>query len=163
MNMRQSDKEPVAQRAPAKRPPSQANPTQMRWDPVDDLVELQQQLSHVLKSWPSGVINNEFVPAADVEETDDAFTIEIELPGVKRDDVSIEVLGRNLVVAGERKERERQGVLRRRTRTVGRFRAEVVFAADIDAEHIDAHLDEGVLTIRIPKVVRERRRTIKID
>ncbi len=56
-----------------------------------------------------------------MEETDDAYLVEVELPGVKRDDISIEVAGRRLTVSRERKERQRTGILRRRTRTVGRF------------------------------------------
>ncbi len=57
-----------------------------------------------------------FLPLAELEESDDAFTVEVELSGVDKDDVNIEVSGRRVTVSGERK-----GVLRRRTRSVGRF------------------------------------------
>lgn len=82
---------------------------------------MQQYLEHwsALPSLAGG-----FTPLADVEETDDACVVEIDLPGVKRDHVAIEVAGRRLTVSGERKERERVGILRRRTRTVGRFQYE---------------------------------------
>jgi HSP20 family protein len=93
---------------------------------------------------------------ADVEETDDAYLVEIELPGVKRDDVSVEVAGRRLTVSGERKERERVGILRRRTRAVGRFHYEVVLPGDVEEEGVSASMDEGVLTLRVLKAASGR-------
>ena len=55
-----------------------------------------------------------FTPLADVEETDEAYLVEVELAGVKGDDIQVEVAGRRLSVSGERKERERVGILRPR-------------------------------------------------
>ena len=48
-----------------------------------------------------------WTPLADVSETDDAYLVEVDLPGVKRDDIDVEVTGNELVVTGEFKERER--------------------------------------------------------
>jgi len=137
----------------------------VRWDPFPDLNRLNQQLQGYLERWnelPS-VFGGAFTPRADVEETDDAFVVEIELPGVKRDDVSLEVAGRRLTVSGERKERERIGVLRRRTRTVGQFHYEVVLPADVEEENVSASMDEGVLTVRVPKPASQRPRRITIS
>ena len=103
-----------------------------------------------------------FTPLADVEETDDAYVVEIELPGVKRDDLDIDIAGRRLSVRGERKEKERVGILRRRERTVGRFAYEVSLPGDVDEDSVEAHLDEGVLTVRLPKPEQERPRRIEI-
>ncbi len=104
-----------------------------------------------------------FTPLADLEETDDAYLVEIELPGVKRDDVSVEVAGRRLSVSGERKERQRVGILRRRTRTVGRFHYEVVLPGDVEEEGVTASMEEGVLTVRVPKPASERPRRIPVS
>jgi hypothetical protein len=60
-------------------------------------------------------------PAIDIEETEDAWVVEAELPGVKCDDVNVEMRDSELIITGEIKERERCGVLRCRTRRVGRF------------------------------------------
>jgi HSP20 family protein len=76
---------------------------------------------------------------------------------VKRQDVSVELSGRRLVVTGERKERERSGVLRRRGRAVGRFRHEVVLPGEVDVEGVSAHLDEGVLSVKIPPTRRQQK------
>lgn len=99
---------------------------------------------------------------ADLEETDDAYLVEVELPGVKKHDVAVEISGRRVIVDGERKELERAGVLRRRTRAVGRFHHEVVLPGDVDAEAVSASLEEGVLTVRLPKPSGERPKRIEV-
>ena len=136
-----------------------------RWDPLGELGRLTQQLQHYMDNWrdfPS-MFGEGFAPLADVEETDDAFVVEIELAGVKKTDVDIELSARRLVVSGERKERERVGILRKRTRTVGHFRYEVVLPAELDEDGVTAELDEGVLTVRVPKAASERPRRITVE
>lgn len=137
-----------------------------RWDPLAELGRLNQQLAGYLDSWRSlpGLFGggDGFTPLADVEETDDAYVVEVELPGAKREDVDVELAGRRLVVSGERKERERVGILRRRTRTVGRFRYEVVLPGEVDEAGVEASLGEGVLTVRVPKAAGARPRRIEV-
>ena len=62
-----------------------------------------------------------WVPPVDVEETEDAWIVEAELPGVDKKDVDVQVRDSELTITGEIKERERKGILRRRTRRVGEF------------------------------------------
>lgn len=136
-----------------------------RRDPFAELTRLNQHLTDYLGGgWSplSSVLEESSMPLADVEETDEAYIVEVELPGVKRDDINLEVAGRRLSVSGERKARERTGVLRRSTRTVGRFDYEVVLPGDVDEDSIEASLDEGVLTVRVPKAERDRPRRITV-
>jgi len=97
-----------------------------------------------------------------LEEQDDSYVIEAELPGIKREDVNIELVGNELAISGEVKERERKGVLRRETRRTGRFAYRVTLPDQVDAEKIDAKLTDGVLTVRVPKSERAQRRKIEI-
>lgn len=136
----------------------------VRSDPLTELDSLNRQLGDLLSSWrhvPS-LLGEAFTPLADVEESDDAYTVEVELPGVKKDDMEIGISGRRITVRGERKERQRVGMLRRRERVVGRFEYEVVLPGEVEEDGVEAHLDEGVLTIRAPKPARDRRRRIEI-
>jgi HSP20 family protein len=103
-----------------------------------------------------------WVPDVDVEEQDDAYVLEAELPGVDRKDVNVELVGNELTVTGELKERERKGVLRRRMRRVGRFELHVVLPDRVDADGIQAELENGVLTVRIPKAETAQRRRIEV-
>ncbi len=135
-----------------------------RWDPWAELQRINQQLSQYLgtggdqRSSPAGA----FIPLADVEESDEGYLVEVELPGVKREDVSLEVSGRRLTVSGERKERERVGILRRRTRSVGRFEYQVTLPGAVDEAGVEASMDEGVLSVRVPKAASERPRRIQV-
>jgi HSP20 family protein len=95
-------------------------------------------------------------PLGDLEELDDAWLLRVELPGVRRDDVDIQLSGRRLVVRAERKETERKGILRRNTRTTGRYYLEAVLPSEVDPGGVEANLEDGVLTIRVPKPEAER-------
>jgi HSP20 family protein len=132
-----------------------------RTDPVTELTQQLTRLVDELSPELAGAAEG-FLPLVDLEETDDAFMLDVELPGVNKEDVDIEIAGRRLVVTGERKERERVGLLRRRTRTYGRFRFEVILPADVDEEHVEASLDNGVLHIRVPKAQSAQRRRITV-
>lgn len=139
------------------------------FDPLSEMTALNHRLRRFLDDWdqfPSLLASIDerhgFTPLADVEETDDAYLVEIELPGVKRGDIDATLTGRQLTVTGERKEKERAGILRRRTRVTGRFHYEVTLpAADPDAE-VTAGYDDGVLTVRVPKPEADRPRRIPV-
>ncbi|MGZ4509381.1 Hsp20/alpha crystallin family protein [Oryzihumus sp.] len=139
-------------------PPSRAT----RWDPFRELDDLYDRMSHLWESARTAP-PEQWVPLADVEETDDAYVIDVELPGVAESDVTIEVNGREVTVTGELKERERKGILRRRTRRVGEFEYSVTLPGDIDPENVDARMHNGVLTITVPKSQRSIPRKISVS
>jgi len=140
-----------------------------RWEPVRELEQVGERMRRMLDetfgglSWPAFIQEQAgFRPHVDIEETDEAYVVEAELPGVKREDVSIELVGNELTISGEIKERERKGVLRRQTRRTGRFHYQVGLPSQVDAEMIDAKLSDGVLTVRVPKSERAERKRILI-
>jgi HSP20 family protein len=135
------------------------------WDPERQLEELHSRMGQLMEDVWSGVgIADGAVwsPPVDIEETEDAWVVEAEVPGVKRGDVNIEVRDSELVISGEIKERERKGILRRRTRRVGRFDYRVTLPGEADPEGIDAKLKDGVLTVRVPKPEQSRPRHIEV-
>lgn len=144
--------------------PRTEHPEPARWDPFDEFERFEQAIAGYFDSWRQwpAAIGTSFRPLADVEELDDAYVVEIEVPGVKRDQLEIEVAGRRVSVRGERTERERTGILRRRERTVGRFHYEVTLPGLVDEESVEARLDDGVLTVRLPKPDSERPRKIPV-
>lgn len=132
------------------------------WDPFRELDELAERVNSLWEANVNGGLHG-WAPLADVEETDDAYVVEIDLPGVKRDDIDIQLSDRQLTVSGEVKEKERTGILRRRTRRVGQFQYSVTLPADVDADKVSAQLDDGVLTVRVPKPEQAKPRRIQIS
>jgi HSP20 family protein len=92
-------------------------------------------------------------PCCDMAETEAAIVVEVELPGVERKDVRIEVEGDVLCISGERQataeHRERQYY--RMERSYGRFERQLPLPASVDREAIRAQFQEGILTITLPK------------
>jgi HSP20 family protein len=123
----------------------------LRWNPFADLEQFHEQMGQLIE------------PAIDIEETDDAWIVEAEIPGVKRDDVNLEMRENELVITGEIKERERTGILRRKTRRRGSFEMRVSIPGEVDPDSIEANLGDGVLTVRIPKAQKAEPRRIEVQ
>ena len=123
---------------------------------------MTQLIGTVLGS-PGEAAMGAWTPLADVTEIDDAYLVEIELPGVDRKDLTVEVAANELRIGGEIVEKERAGWLRHRTRRVGRFAYRTTLPGDIDADRISADLAHGVLTVRVPKTEAAKPRRITIN
>ena len=133
-----------------------------RWEPFSQLEQLQEQTARLMETVLAGDGERIWSPVADIEETDDAWIVEAELPGVKREDVNVEMHDSELVITGEIKERERKGILRRRTRKTGEFDYRVTLPGHVDASNIEASLNDGILTVRVPKSEQARARRIEV-
>ncbi len=140
-----------------------------RWEPSSELEQVTDRMRRMLEQTfagfgvPSPLTERAgWSPLVDIEETDDAYVVEAELPAVKREDVNIELVGNELTITGEIKERSRKGTLRRRSRRTGRFEYRVSLPDQVDSEKIDANLAEGVLTVHVPNSQRAQRRRIEI-
>jgi HSP20 family protein len=138
------------------------NTDRQRWNPFRELDDFHERMSKLLESSVSDGEVTSWVPAVDIEETDDAFLVEAELPGVKRDDVTVELQNNELMIHGEVKERERTGILRRRTRRTGQFDYRVVLPGEVDADNVEANLQEGVLRVKVHKMEHARPRRVAI-
>lgn len=132
--------------------------------PFNELGQLNERMRRMLEQTFGGMLDEPagWIPAVDIEELEDAYVVEAEVPGVKREDVNIEVTGNELTISGEIKVREREGIIRRRTRRVGEFEFRVVLPNEVNPEGVDAKLNDGVLTVRVPKAERAQRRRIQV-
>ncbi|MFC9916434.1 Hsp20/alpha crystallin family protein [Streptomyces sp. NPDC059862] len=134
-------------------------------DPLAEFDDLFSRIGNLLETTVGGGLAptaGAWAPMADLSETDDAYLIEVDLPGVKRDDIDIEMSERELAISGEFKERERAGVLRRGTRRTGRFGFRTLLPGEVNAEGVSATLADGVLTVNVPKVEAAKPRHIEI-
>ena len=119
--------------APRPAPPRWRTRTALGWarNPLASSTTAQQMSGLTA---PAGA----WTPLADVSESEDAFHIGIELPGVKSKDIAVEANGPELVVTGDIKERGRKGVLRRSTRHVGAFEYRLRLPGELDTHKIKA-------------------------
>ena len=140
--------------------------TPERWQPLREVEQVSERMRRMLEDTfgvlPPGLGELAWAPPVDIEETEDGYVVEAELPGVKREDVSIELNRNELSITGEIKEKERTGIVRRRTRRVGRFEFRVVLPDNLDGDKVDAKLKEGVLRVYVPKAERAERRRIEV-
>lgn len=138
-----------------------------QWDPLRELDDLHERMSQLMSS-VFGTPSREaelapWTPLADVAETEDFFVVEVDVPGVRRDDIEVRTSDNELIVTGEFKERERAGWLRTHTRRVGRFEYRTILPQNIDTDRIGAELADGVLTVRVPKSDVAQPRRIPIE
>jgi HSP20 family protein len=139
-----------------------------RWEPSGELEQFNDRMRRMLEQTFAGFsgtadgVKHGWSPLVDIEEQDDAYVLEADLPGVHREDVKVEQVGSELVISGEFKERERKGILRKQTRRVGRFGYRISLPEQVASDNIEAKLKDGVLTVRVPKAQRAQRREVEI-
>jgi HSP20 family protein len=106
----------------------------------------------------------DFQPPMNVVETEDAFHISVELPGVKPENVNVEVEYGFLKVSGEKsEERTHEGTAWRRVeRSYGAFQRVVKLGATVDADRITAESRDGILYIEAPKAAAAKPRKIQV-
>ncbi|MCK9928659.1 Hsp20/alpha crystallin family protein [Frankia sp. Mgl5] len=141
----------------------------IRWDPLREIEDAWTRMGSLLgdvtgggERRPYGVLAG-LAPAVDVEETADEFVVELELPGARAEDLSIDLRDSELFVTGEIRERERRGTLRRQTRRVGQFEHVILLPGEVDPDEVNASLDDGLLTVRLAKARRSQPRRIEIS
>lgn len=132
--------------------------------------QLRQEMDRLFADFfgPGGtaqsILPTRSFPALNIWEQDDALIAEAELPGVKAEDVDISVVGNELVIKGRRTSNQPEGVsYHRRERGVGSFSRSVRLAVEIDAEKVQASLQDGVLRITLPKAEAARPRKIHVN
>ena len=103
-------------------------------------------------------------PLADVSETDDAYLVHVELPGVSKDQVDVQLQGGELVITGDIPEDSGQegGRRHRSTRRSGRFEFRAYMPGDVNPEGVTGQLSDGVLTVTVPKSEAAKPRKIEI-
>jgi len=104
-------------------------------------------------------------PAVDIFDTDNAIVIKAELPGIKKDNVSIDVKGNVLTIKGERsfdKEIKEENYYRKE-RSFGKFQRSFTLPEAVNPEAIKANFKNGVLEIEVPKPEEKKPKQISIN
>jgi HSP20 family protein len=130
------------------------------WPAFGRLLNLNDELDRLfetpLQAW---------APALDVQEDKDKFTVNLELPGLKREDISVQIEDGSLVVSGERKEETvSEGTeVHRRERYYGKFSRALTLPVAVAADQVKANYKDGVLSISLPKAEEAKPKSIDVS
>lgn len=105
-----------------------------------------------------------FNPAFEVKETKDAFIFKADIPGVKENDLEVNITGDRLMISGKREEekKEENETVYAWERTYGAFTRSFMLPHGVDQGHIRAELKEGVLTLVLPKLAEVQPKKIAV-
>jgi HSP20 family protein len=142
-----------------------------QWNPLQDLVVLQDRMNRLFedatqrRGQTDEQRGDEFeradwTPAADIYETESGYVIAIDLPGIKRDALEIDIDDNRLVVRGTRVVDESRA--RRSERPRGKFLRSFSVPASIEQGNIGAEYKDGVLQIRLPKRAEQKAQKIEV-
>jgi HSP20 family protein len=105
----------------------------------------------------------DFSPAVDIEEANGMYMISADLPGLKEPDVKIEVRDRDLRISGERRREAKDEVTSYCERSYGRFVRNFTLPETVDPKTIEAHFENGVLRVVLPKAEAAAPQEVKIQ
>ena len=106
-----------------------------------------------------------FMPAVDLRETDDAFIVEADIPGMKKEDIHIDVVEDVLTIRGERKEEteRKEKDFHRVERQYGSFVRSVEIPGGFNPDQVNAKFEDGVLRVTLPKREESKPRSITVN
>jgi HSP20 family protein len=143
-------------------------PTWRLRNPFDELERMRSQMDRVLEGYtgsPALRPSAGVFPAVNLTEDGDRYYVRAELPGIKAEDLDIQVTGRNLTISGERvMAPDVEGArYHRREREGGNFSRVIALPGDVDADKVEAHLTNGILTVSVAKSEAAKPRKITIN
>jgi HSP20 family protein len=144
----------------------------IRWNPMKEMMSLRERMDRLFEEpfFPFDRRNSEsptgsWHPAVDMFEKEDKLVIKAELPGLNKDDVSLDLKDGVLTLKGERKlENEvEEGGYYRCEMSYGKFMRSFSLPADVDPDKITAGFQNGVLTIEVPKPEDRKPKQITVN
>ncbi len=119
-------------------------------------------MDELMRSTGNGNRVTGFTPPVDVLETDDEYLVKVDLPGVKADDVNVELNENVLSISGARVAGEPGGQAQLVERPYGSFARTLTLPQGVDSDSIEAEYQDGVLELRIPKPAEQKPKRITI-
>lgn len=140
----------------------------IRWEPAREMMSLREAMDRLFDdafTRPLGIAGNNWsVPAVDMYQTDDEVVVKAALPGIKSDEVQINVTGEMLTIKGEtsQKEEVKEKAYHLREQRWGSFDRSVALPVAVVADKAKAEFENGILTITLPKAEEVKPKTITI-
>ena len=142
----------------------------VRYNPWQEMNSLQRQLNRLFDDALTPDNWNDFcnlskVPAAELNETDDALHLKLEIPGMEAKDLDIQVMADRVAISGERKSEtksEEDGRTRSEFR-YGKFSRVIPLPARIQNTNVTADYKDGILNLTLPKSEEEKNKVVKVN
>ncbi|MEM1241631.1 MAG: Hsp20/alpha crystallin family protein [Cyanobacteria bacterium P01_H01_bin.26] len=141
----------------------------VRWNPNREIDSLQREMNRLfddvftLSPHQNGISG--FTPAVEIEERDDLYHLRLEVPGINKDDLDIQVTSETISISGERRtssQTEEDGVTRSEFR-YGSFSRVVSLPGRIDHQNVAANYSDGILSLTLPKAEEEKTKVVKVN
>ncbi|WP_300363867.1 Hsp20/alpha crystallin family protein [Hydrogenimonas sp.] len=139
-----------------------------RFDPFAEIRELEKRLLGAVDvpTKEDKEVVNAFLPSVNTREDENAYVVEVDLPGVKKEDIKVNIdpEKRTLTISGERKFKEevKKEDYYKIESSYGKFMRTFSLPENVDADHIDAKTEDGVLHITLPKLKKEEKEVKEI-
>lgn len=126
--------------------------------------EFEHMIKNFSSEWDEKWMSSDFNPACDLSETADTYQVRLDVPGMKPDDITVQVTGDSLRISGERKEEkdEKEKTFHRVERCYGAFCESLHLPGAVSEDKVQAEFHDGVLTITLPKAEATKSRTVKV-
>lgn len=144
----------------------------IRWDPFREISTLQERMnrlfSEVARRSPVAeeeIIQGAWIPPVDIFETGDSIVIKAELPGISKEDITLEVKENTLSIKGEKKfEKDvKEESYHRVERSYGAFQRAFSLPGTVQQDKVKAKFRDGILEVTIPKAEEAKPKQIKVD
>lgn len=128
-----------------------------RYNPRTEIATFEKNLFDTYNDFFRNSELSSFTPSVNTREDDDAFHIDADLPGVKKEDINIDVKDGVLTITGERnhKEEVKEENYYKVETSFGKFQRSFTLPSNVDSENIDATTSNGVLEVTIPKIEKK--------
>lgn len=140
-----------------------------RWDPFREVATLQNRLNSLFQEYNraegESVSTAAFIPPVDIYEDEHKIVLKLEVPGMKQEDLDIQLENNTLTVRGERKfeQEEKQENFHRIERRYGSFFRSFTVPNTVNTEDVKADYDAGVLSIQLAKKAEAKPKQIKVQ
>ena len=140
-------------------------PTYRIRSPWEELHRMRQQLDQMFDDSPQQRLSAGVFALINLTEDKDNYYVRAELPGVKGDELDIQVTGKNLAISGERKiaAEEESAKYHRREREAGTFSRMIGLPGEIDSDKVEAKLENGILSIVVSKAEIAKPKQINVS
>jgi len=135
-----------------------------RYDPFRDFRDLEKRFFSLANSAEERNNISSFAPTVNTREDDKAYYVEVDLPGVNKDDIHVDVNKDSLTISGERKHKEeiKEESYYKLESFFGKFQRSFTLPENVDGDAIEAKCESGVLEVTIPKIAPKEAKKIQI-